>query len=87
MLLTNSNEESSDEEEMPRNWSVAVQKMKRLQREIKSLKEGHVEEILDAMSGIFCTLPFKDFGGVPILIPEVRQTDDNQSWFYLNRNR
>lgn len=37
--LTNSNEESSDEEQMPRNWSVAQQKMKELQREIKSLKE------------------------------------------------
>ncbi|XP_058472056.1 BEN domain-containing protein 5-like [Solea solea] len=47
--LTNSTEESSDEEQMPRNWSVAQQKIKELQREIKSLKEGHVKEILDSM--------------------------------------
>lgn len=37
---------------MPRNWSVAQQKMKELQREIKTLKEGHVKEMLDAMRGI-----------------------------------
>ena len=41
---------------MPRNCSVAPQKLKEIQREIKSLKEGHVKEILDAMRGIFCLI-------------------------------
>ncbi|XP_038150337.1 uncharacterized protein LOC119789498 isoform X2 [Cyprinodon tularosa] len=45
----NSNEESSDEEQLPRNWSVAQQRLKKLQRENKSLKEAHVKDILDAM--------------------------------------
>ncbi|XP_041944274.1 uncharacterized protein LOC121706520 [Alosa sapidissima] len=38
---TNSNEESSDEEQLPRNWIGAQKKVKELQREIKSLKADH----------------------------------------------
>ncbi|KAL2083575.1 hypothetical protein ACEWY4_021348 [Coilia grayii] len=47
--LTNSNEESSDEEQLPRNWSAAQKKVEELHREIKSLKGDHGKEILDAM--------------------------------------
>ncbi|KAL2091386.1 hypothetical protein ACEWY4_013649 [Coilia grayii] len=44
--LTNSNEESSDEEQLPRNWSAAQKKVEELQRELKG---DHGKEILDAM--------------------------------------
>ncbi|XP_076154602.1 uncharacterized protein LOC143138067 isoform X2 [Alosa pseudoharengus] len=46
---TNSNEESSDEEQLPRNWSGVQKKVKELKREIKSLKADHGKEILHAM--------------------------------------
>ncbi|KAG5262476.1 hypothetical protein AALO_G00275530 [Alosa alosa] len=46
---TNSNEESSDEEQLPRNWSGVQKKVTELKREIKSLKADHGKEILHAM--------------------------------------
>ncbi|KAL2103498.1 hypothetical protein ACEWY4_000366 [Coilia grayii] len=44
--LTNSNEESSDEEQLPRNWSAAQKKVEELQRELKG---DHGKQILHAM--------------------------------------
>ncbi|KAL2093627.1 hypothetical protein ACEWY4_010939 [Coilia grayii] len=55
--LTNSNEESSDEEQLPRNWSAAQKKVEELHREIKSLKGDHGKEILDAMRGCDVKVP------------------------------
>lgn len=56
MQLNNPIEESSDEEQLPRNWSMVQKKMTELQREMKALKEDSGKEILEAMKGIFCLL-------------------------------
>ncbi|KAL2086694.1 hypothetical protein ACEWY4_017753 [Coilia grayii] len=52
--LTNSNEESSDEEQLPRNWSAAQKKVEELQRELKG---DHGKEILHAMRGCDVKVP------------------------------
>ncbi|XP_038550740.1 uncharacterized protein LOC119884411 [Micropterus salmoides] len=48
-LESTSEKESSDEDLLPRNWSKAQLQIKELKRENKRLKEGNVEDILDAM--------------------------------------